>query len=99
MLDLTTQLKAVKKIKKTMKVMRVGKVRGITDPAAGKEVCQKQYQNEKKELDLRIAVNERAAGAVKRLRQRAAKKKAVSVGTGTQQYGKRCIERSGQNYA
>ena len=39
-----------------------------------KEVCQKQYQNEKKELDLRIAVNERAAGAVKKIAAKSSEK-------------------------
>lgn len=100
MLDLTTQLKSGEEDKENNESNESGKKYGeLLTLRQEKEVCQKQYQNEKKELDLRIAVNERAAGAVKRLRQRAAKRKAVSVGTGTQQYGKRCIERSGQNYA
>lgn len=82
-LDLTAQLKSGEEDKENNESNESGKKYGeLLTLRQEKEVCQKQYQNEKKELDLRIAVNERRQVQIKRLRQRAAKKKSSISGYG-----------------
>ena len=74
-LDLTTQLKSGEEDKENNESNESGKKYGeLLTLRQEKEVCQKQYQNEKKELDLRIAVNERAAGAVKKIAAKSSEK-------------------------
>ena len=74
-LDLTTQLKSGDEDKENNESNESGKKYGeLLTLRQEKEVCQKQYQNEKKELDLRIAVNERAAGAVKKIAAKSSEK-------------------------
>ena len=71
MLDLTTQLKSGEEDKENNESNESGKKYGeLLTLRQGKEVC----QNEKKELDLRIAVNERAAGAVKKIAAKSSEK-------------------------
>ena len=75
MLDLTAQLKSGEEDKENNESNESGKKYGeLLTLRQEKEVCQKQYQNEKKELDLRIAVNERAAGAVKKIAAKSSEK-------------------------
>lgn len=74
-LDLTAQLKSGEEDKENNESNESGKKYGeLLTLRQEKEVCQKQYQNEKKELDLRIAVNERAAGAVKKIAAKSSEK-------------------------
>ena len=71
-LDLTTQLKSGEEDKENNESNESGKKYGeLLTLRQEKEVCQKQYQNE---LDLRIAVNERAAGAVKKIAAKSSEK-------------------------
>ncbi len=67
-LDLTEQLKSGEDDNENNQSNESGKKYGeLLNLRQEKENWQKQYQDEKKELDLRIAVNERAAGAVKKI--------------------------------